>query len=130
MAPEKMKPTILLVEDDFVLRTSLAELFMSQGFDVDCAAHGLEAFHRLNSSPIKPSVIVLDLMMPHMDGFEFRALQRSLPSYSDVPVVIITANSKVTLDVARLGVREMFYKPVNTWRLLDTVRALSRSTPN
>src|SRR4029079_8341817 len=94
MSHDAAKPTILLVEDDFVLRTSLAELFMSHGYTVDCAAHGLEAFHRLNISPVKPSVIVLDLMMPHMDGLEFRALQRALPSFCDVPVVVITANAK------------------------------------
>ena len=119
--------TILLVEDDFVLRASLAELFASQGYSVECAAHGLEAFHRLNTVSVKPSVIVLDLMMPYMDGLEFRALQKALPSVADIPVVVITANGKSAVEAAQMDVKETFYKPVNTWRLLETVRSLAQS---
>ncbi|HEY2730721.1 MAG TPA: response regulator [Polyangia bacterium] len=119
--------TILLVEDDFVLRASLAELFSSQGYLVECAAHGLEAFHRLNTASVKPSVIVLDLMMPYMDGLEFRTLQKALPSVADIPVVVITANGKSAVEAAQMDVKETFYKPVNTWRLLETVRALAQS---
>jgi len=119
---------ILLVEDDFVLRASLAELFASQGYTVECAAHGLEAFHRLNTSAVKPAVIVLDLMMPYMDGIEFRALQRALPSVSDIPVVVITANGRSAVEAATLDAKETFYKPVNTWRLLETIRALAATS--
>jgi len=126
MNQDTQKATILLVEDDFVLRTSLAELFMSHGYAVDCAAHGLEAFHRLNTSPVKPSVIVLDLMMPHMDGIEFRSLQRALPRFSDVPVVVITANAHSGVEAAEMDVAETFYKPVNTWRLLEKIQRLTQ----
>jgi CheY-like chemotaxis protein len=125
-----MKPAttgpILLVEDDFVLRTSLAELLTSQGYSVDCAAHGLEAFHRLNAATVKPAVIVLDLMMPYMDGIEFRTLQRALPSFADVPVVVITANGKHAVEAAKLDAKETFFKPVNTSRLLETIKELAQ----
>ena len=117
--------TILLVEDDFILRTSLAELLASQGYAVECAAHGLEALSRLTAGDVKPAVIVLDLVMPYMDGIEFRALQRALPSISHVPVVVITASGKIAGQMAQLDVKETFYKPVNTSRLLDTIKELA-----
>jgi CheY-like chemotaxis protein len=126
MNPSSSKGPILLVEDDFVLRTSLAELLINQGYTVDCAAHGLEAFQRLNSEGRRPAVIVLDLMMPYMDGLEFRRLQRALPSMSDVPVVVLTANGRSALEAEKLDVKEMFYKPVNTSRFLETIRTLVR----
>ena len=120
--------TILLVEDDFVLRTSLAELLVNQGYAVDCAAHGLEAFERLSNAPAKPDVIVLDLMMPYMTGFEFRTLQRALPSVCNVPVVVITASGGSAVEAEKMGVNQTFYKPVNTWRFLETIKELVRPT--
>jgi CheY-like chemotaxis protein len=126
MNMQSSQGTILLVEDDFVLRTSLAELLISHGYAVDCAAHGLEAFQRLNSERGRPAVIVLDLMMPYMDGLEFRRLQRALPSMSDVPVVVLTANGRSAADAEKMDVHETFYKPVNTSRFLETIRMLVR----
>jgi CheY-like chemotaxis protein len=123
----KQPAKILLVEDDFILRTSLAELLLNEGYEVECAAHGLEAFQRLNSGAAKPVLIVLDLMMPYMDGFEFRTLQRALPSVKDVPVVVITANGRAAVEAQTMDVEETFYKPVNTSRLLRTIRTLAHS---
>jgi CheY-like chemotaxis protein len=125
MNHREARGTILLVEDDFVLRTSLAELLMSHGYEVECAAHGIEAFHRLTILDRRPSVILLDLMMPYMDGLEFRAIQRVLPALADVPVVVITANLESAVEAADLDVAETFYKPVNTGRLLDRIDELT-----
>jgi len=119
------KGPVLLVEDDFVLRTSLAELLMSEGYEVDCAAHGIEALNRLTQSRRKPAVIVLDIMMPYLDGIELRSLQRRLPDVADVPVVVITANARSAVEAERLDVAQTFYKPVNTGRLLETIRELT-----
>ena len=120
-----LRRPILLVEDDFVLRTSLAEFLTKQGYAVECAAHGLEAYHWLNSTPTKPAVIVLDVMMPYMDGIEFRDLQKALPTAADVPVIIITASGERAAEIARLDARQTFFKPVNTARLLDTIQGLA-----
>jgi CheY-like chemotaxis protein len=128
MSRSSARATILLVEDDFILRTSLAELLLDQGYAVQCAAHGLEAFERLNNAPAKPDVIVLDLMMPYMTGFEFRTLQRALPSLCNVPVVVITASGRSAVEAEKMGVQETFYKPVNTWRFLETIKQLAPAT--
>ena len=120
-----LRRPILLVEDDFVLRTSLAEFLSKQGYTVECAAHGLEAYHWLNSSRTKPAVIVLDVMMPYMDGIEFRDLQKALPTAADVPVIIITASGERAAEIAGLDAKQTFFKPVNAARLLDTIKGLA-----
>jgi CheY-like chemotaxis protein len=126
MKLESARQTILLVEDDFVLRTSLAELLIKQGYLVECAAHGMEAFQRLNTGAPKPFLIVLDMMMPYMDGREFHNLKREDPAVADVPIIVITANGEYAAQLARSDVRQTFYKPVNTARLLKSIEALAR----
>src|SRR5262245_41843900 len=81
---------ILLIEDDFVLRGSLAVALQMEGYKVECAADALEALRRLERPPI-PSLILLDIMLPYMDGLEFRGLQRAVPYLADIPVIVITA---------------------------------------
>src|SRR4029077_7377228 len=81
---------ILLVEDGGMLRSTLAELLNGEGYDVECAANGLDALRRL-ASPPKPSLILLDIMLPYMDGLEFRAVQRTTPEIADIPVIVLTA---------------------------------------
>jgi CheY-like chemotaxis protein len=125
MKREPFPGTILIVEDDFVLRAALAELLEDQGYAVECAANGVEALHLLNSGIAKPSLIVLDLTMPYMDGIEFRAIQRSLPALADIPVVVVTANGRIGVEAEALDVNKTIYKPVNTSDLLQSVRKLT-----
>src|SRR5260370_2190544 len=125
----KTRRPILLVEDDFVLRTSLAELLTQEGYDVECAAHGLEAYHWLNSANTRPSLIVLDLMMPYMDGIEFRDLQKALPSVADVPVVVITASAEPAAAATGVDPKQTFFKPANTPPISQTIRRLTPPAP-
>ena len=90
-APATAEPAlILLIEDDFMLRGSLAVVLESEGYRVECEANALDALRRLERAP-KPSLILLDIMLPYMDGLEFRALQRATPELADIPVIVITA---------------------------------------
>src|SRR5215831_13217605 len=112
---------VLLVEDDFILRRSLAEMLTLDGYDVECAANGLDALRRLERRP-KPALILLDIMMPYMDGLEFRAVQRSTPDIADIPVIVITAVG-VQPDVAlELDLQQAFFKPLDTLRLLEAIK--------
>jgi CheY-like chemotaxis protein len=121
-APAAGEPgRILLVEDDFVLRTSLAELLTFEGYDVECAANGLDALRRLEGPP-KPSLILLDIMLPYMDGLEFRALQRATPPIADIPVIVITALGVRPEVAVELDFRQAFFKPFDRRRLLDAIR--------
>ena len=124
-APSGRQGRILLVEDDFAVRRTLAEVLIDEGYDVDCAANGAEAVLNLGSSPIKPRVIILDLWMPYMDGLEFRALQQSLPWMADIPVIVITAGG-LSLAVAQgLGLTCALRKPLNLEDLLSNIERLA-----
>jgi len=81
---------VLLVEDDAALRSSLAEVLEAEGFDVATAPNGRAALEVLRTGP-PPSAIVLDLMMPVMDGWDFRHAQLADPALKDIPVVVVTA---------------------------------------
>ena len=81
---------LLLVEDDFILRMHLAELLMLEGYEVICAADGAQALSRLLRDP-PFSVIVLDLELPHIDGFSFRTVQLQSPTLREIPTIAFTS---------------------------------------
>ena len=81
---------ILLVEDDPELREALALVLESDGYVVVTAADGVEALERLHDR-LRPRVIVLDLMLPVMDGFEFRVRQTEDPELAGIPVIVLSA---------------------------------------
>jgi len=115
---------ILVVEDDFIFRSGLVELLTSAGYEVECAANGLEAIKRLDSTERTPFVILLDIAMPYMDGTRFRELQRSLPGMADIPVIVISGHNSRLLHLNALGARDVFFKPLDAPKLLQTIRAL------
>jgi CheY-like chemotaxis protein len=115
---------ILLVEDDFVLRSSLSEFLSGEGFRVDCCADGREAFRRLHQPP-KPDLILLDIMLPYLDGFELRALQRKSPPIANIPVVVISAHDLDPQSVDELELPPPFRKPLDLVKLVSTVRELA-----
>ena len=113
---------ILLVEDDAILRESLTESLRGEGFRVQCAANGLDALKRLEQAPA-PSLILLDIMMPYMDGLEFRSLQRASRQAADIPVIVITAVG-MRREIAReLALERTFFKPLDMRALLASIRA-------
>jgi CheY-like chemotaxis protein len=91
---------ILVVDDDADLRRRLRGLLESDGWEVAEAADGHEALDRLDPSP---SLILLDLLMPGMDGFEFMARLRDRPDAQSVPVVVLTAKDLTAADRDRLN---------------------------
>jgi len=121
--PTAAEGLLLLVEDDFVLRSSLSELLSAEGFRVESCADGREALRRLYRAP-KPDLIILDIMMPYLDGFELRALQKQTPTISNIPVVVISAHDLDPQSVADLGLSPPFRKPLDVERLLSRIRDL------
>ena len=112
-------PLILLVEDDFILRSALTELLGDEGYQVECAANGVEGLRRLLQPP-RPALVLLDIMMPHMDGLTFRATQLALPVVAEVPVIVISAAGPGR-GAASLGFSGTFLKPIDTTRLLVSI---------
>jgi CheY-like chemotaxis protein len=114
---------ILIVDDDLDIREALVETLEDMGFPVVTAAHGSEALALLRHTPVLPSLILLDLMMPVMDGYRFWEELRRDPELASIPVAIITAGHGV--DRSRLGQGiHILPKPINVPRLLTVVRGL------
>jgi CheY-like chemotaxis protein len=111
---------ILLVEDDFSIRETIAELLEDEGFRVTCAANGAEALARLETGE-EPQLILLDLMMPVMDGSEFRRAQLGDPRISEIPVVVLSASHGADRRAATLDAEAFLAKPFEVQSLLETV---------
>ena len=82
--------TVLIVDDDSAVRTALKELFETEGYAVAVASNGRAALNHLGAG-LRPCVVLLDLMMPVMDGWDFRTEQLKDPALKEIPVFIITA---------------------------------------
>jgi CheY-like chemotaxis protein len=117
---------ILVVDDDTGLRDALAELLRENGFEVSCAADGSEALGRLGDADAPPpSLILLDLTMPVMDGWTFRAAQRSDPRLADIPTVVLSATLGVDARALEtLAPAAALAKPFELDRLIETVQRL------
>jgi CheY-like chemotaxis protein len=102
---------ILLVDDDEDIRDALGELLRDEGFSVATAQNGLEAINWLRESPSVSCVVLLDLMMPVMDGNEFLRVKQADPALSPLPVVVISA-SKGRLSLDMPGVVAVVAKPI------------------
>src|SRR5262245_58479142 len=112
-----MGPKVLLVEDDRDLRDAVAELLRMEGFEPVCAANGQEALEWLGAGET-PRLILLDLMMPTMDGERFRAEQLKRPWLQSIPVLILSARWD-TPQLARRLHCPYLTKPFEVGALLD-----------
>ena len=117
---------VLVVDDDVAVRESLRRALRLEGYDVELAADGGEALQRLESNGDDPDLVVLDVLMPNVDGLEVcRQLRRT---GRRVPVLMLTARDEVADRVAGLdaGADDYVVKPFALEELLARVRALLR----
>jgi CheY-like chemotaxis protein len=124
-AAETNPAAVLVIDDDADIRDLLSQFFEVEGFQVLSARNGLEAIEQLRGGR-RASVILLDLMMPVMNGWQFRHQQKLDPSMAAIPVVVISA---VVADhnVAPIDADAYMRKPLDLDRLLTTVRTLCRT---
>lgn len=114
---------MLLVEDDEGIRGFMADILTDEGYEISQAADGVEGLDALDRS--RPDLIVLDLMMPNLDGFGFRAGQLARPAACDIPVVLITARRTLGPDVEAMGVASILPKPFEVEALISLVERLT-----
>lgn len=114
---------ILIVEDDADLREMMAQLLTLEGFRANTVANGREALEYLSQDD-KPDVILLDLMMPIMDGWEFRRQQEADATLSTVPVIVLSALDQTR--AADVNAVAFLKKPLDFDRLLELVRQYCR----
>ncbi len=112
---------ILLVDDDESILSPLKEHLEEEGHVVTTAADGQQAFRMLRRGQ-RPDVIVLDAMMPVMNGWDFRSAQLSEPDFANIPVVVVSAcgfNNRTVLS--QFGVANYVPKPLDTEALLKAI---------
>lgn len=112
---------VLVVEDDFDIRGTIRLALEAEGYTVATAENGREALEYLRGVGV-PCLILLDLMMPVMDGWAFRAAQRADPGWARVPVVVISADGRASQKARALGAADGLSKPIDLDALLDTVK--------
>lgn len=117
---------MLVVEDDELIRESVVEYLVDHGYDAMMAADGREALAKLRAVDCKPCVVLLDLMMPIMDGRQFREEQLRDPTISAIPVVVVSASRDVASLVEDLGISRVFKKPMKLAELLSVVEEHGR----
>jgi CheY-like chemotaxis protein len=119
---EPAEPVVLIVDDEEETRDMLAMLLEQAGYEVLTASNGREALEVLQTS--RPAMILLDLQMPIMDGYEFRAAQRRDPHLLRIATVVLTGtDNEPMLDPA---IRETLRKPVRRDVLLRVVRRYTK----
>jgi two-component system chemotaxis response regulator CheY len=122
-----VRPLIVVVDDDEDIRYAMGDTLEAEGYRVMLAEDGRDALAKLRSLEEPPSLILLDLMMPNMDGMEFRAIQQGDPALSSIPVVILSADAQVKQKAAALGAAGSMTKPVRIADLLATIERCARS---
>jgi len=108
---------ILVVEDEDDVREAIVAILTSEGYRVRSATHGAEAIDQLRAG-LPVSLILLDLMMPTMDGWEFRVMQRQDPALAGIPVVVMSGYPATRYKAAPLGAIDYLEKPVDAGALL------------
>jgi CheY-like chemotaxis protein len=112
---------VFVVEDDRDIRESVVEVLEDEGYLVSAASDGREGLLLLRRATPKPDLILLDLMMPIMNGFQFREEQRKDPELAAIPVVVITADVNARAKAESLGAAGFVQKPVKIQPLLDII---------
>jgi CheY-like chemotaxis protein len=109
----------MVIDDDDDLRDSLCMLLEIEGYRTVSVSSGRTALDQLNSG-LCPDLILLDLMMPGMDGWQFRAEQKKNPALASIPVVVLTASRN--LDKFPIDAAAVLFKPLESRVLLSTMQ--------
>jgi CheY-like chemotaxis protein len=114
---------VFVVEDDLDTRDMLGRFLELEGFQVELASNGKQALERL-SAGVHPCVILLDLMMPVMDGWQFRREQVQDHDLAEIPVIVVSAAGRER--IAEIDANAYLTKPVDLEQLLERVTQYCR----
>ena len=110
---------VLVIDDEELVRNSLRQVLLEEGYQVDVASDGADGILRLRER--RPDAILVDLMMPGMNGTQFLRTLRDDPSMADIPVVVMTAVTGLTVHPLSLGATDVLEKPFDVDELLGKV---------
>jgi two-component system, chemotaxis family, chemotaxis protein CheY len=114
---------ILIVEDDRDIRETLVDILEDRDFQVTAAADGVQALRALHSGNL-PDAILLDLMMPNMNGFQFREEQLKNATFARIPVAVLTADVEAKEKAESIRAHAVVKKPLKIQPLLDVIAQL------
>jgi len=120
---------VLVIEDDPDVRSMISILLGLEGYRVSAAENGQEALDVLHGG-VRPDLILVDLMMPVMNGWQFRAEQTRDPLIADIPAVVISGGDRVAEHSKALGAADYLRKPIDLDVLLATVQRHMRAHPH
>lgn len=116
--------TVFVLEDDPDTQEAYRDMIEAAGFRVVVASGGQEAVELLEAG-LRPDAILMDIMMPHGDGFAFRAWQRGRPEVAAIPIVLATAVSISDEELAQIAPERYLVKPFSFRELTDALRAVA-----
>jgi CheY-like chemotaxis protein len=114
---------ILIVEDDISIRELLVEIFEYEGYVVDSGTNGSEGLKALQR--VIPDLILMDILMPVMDGFAFRQEQLKTPEWGNIPLLAMSAQDQELKRLEAYGIKHFINKPLELDHLLKQVKLLS-----
>jgi DNA-binding response OmpR family regulator len=117
-----LRKCVLVIDDDPCLQTLLQVIFELADYEVVTAENGIVGLEKLQTC--KPDLILLDLMMPHMDGFTFAGEVRQRGVYASTPILVLTADACARTQARRLGFDNFFTKPFDLHQLRRRVSKL------
>ncbi|MBI5816011.1 MAG: response regulator [Nitrospinae bacterium] len=118
-----IKPRVMLVEDEGLVRQIMADMLTTSGLEVIQAADGEEALEKIKTA--RPHIVVTDLMMPRMDGFELIRLLKENPEYRDIPIITLTGAGQTHMDRAlSLGADDFVTKPARRTEMIPRLQRL------
>lgn len=116
-----MKKKILVIEDDHEIRQTIVDVLSDEGYDVLSAENGLEGLKLLQETEIPPGLIIVDWMMPVMDGKVFRKEQLKMSKFACVPTILFSANGQISQSAIGVEYDDFVKKPID----LDQLFALA-----
>jgi CheY-like chemotaxis protein len=116
-----VRRTVLVVEDDPDALDAIATIVQDAGYDVLRASNGREALSRLRDCDGRCDLILLDLLMPVMNGWDFRRRQRETPAFAGIPVFLMSAGAHLAVVRNELEAAGCVTKPVDASDILDVV---------
>lgn len=115
-----MTKKILIIEDNEAIATALNEVLSDSGYEIEVACNGKEGLDHLINRAL-PDLIILDLFMPMMNGFEFRLRQMKIPYLSNIPIIVMSADACVRNRCKQMHIDHFLKKPFELGDLLEIV---------
>jgi CheY-like chemotaxis protein len=116
---------VLIIDDSSDMLGLLRCVLESKGYGIDCDLNGEAALLRLQSGEPLPDVILLDLQMPVMNGYEFLKIQNDFPELSAIPTIIMTGDETFVADERHVCPEAVLKKPLNISTILDSLKRYS-----